>query len=159
MWNSARAHHCRRRRLECAEPRACEGADSLPRCRQAAWWCLVCSGLPLSLNRRQRNLQARGIPALVPSLPSRSLTARWDYHQEAELGQGNFSRVYRAVHRLTGMAYAVKTNRSPIATLQARNTWLNVSSRVEGKGYGKGALPGAASLCRRWGAGALWRGV
>ncbi|EFJ41915.1 wee1 kinase-like protein [Volvox carteri f. nagariensis] len=49
----------------------------------------------------------------------------WDYHQEAELGHGNFSKVYRAVHRLTGVPFAVKTNRSPITTLQARNMWLN----------------------------------
>ncbi|GLC77231.1 hypothetical protein PLESTF_001901600 [Pleodorina starrii] len=49
----------------------------------------------------------------------------WDYHQEVELGHGNFSKVYRAVHRLTGVAFAVKTNRSPITTLQARNMWLN----------------------------------
>ncbi|GLC77229.1 hypothetical protein PLESTF_001901400 [Pleodorina starrii] len=51
--------------------------------------------------------------------------SRWDYHQEVELGHGNFSKVYRAVHRLTGVAFAVKTNRSPITTLQARNMWLN----------------------------------
>ncbi|GIL84972.1 hypothetical protein Vretimale_9794 [Volvox reticuliferus] len=49
----------------------------------------------------------------------------WDYHQEAELGHGNFSKVYRAVHRLTGVPFAIKTNRSPITTLQARNMWLN----------------------------------
>ncbi|KXZ53818.1 WEE1 protein [Gonium pectorale] len=49
----------------------------------------------------------------------------WDYHQEAELGHGNFSKVYRSVHRLTGVAYAIKTNRNPIMTLQARNMWLN----------------------------------
>ncbi|KAG2434370.1 hypothetical protein HYH02_012385 [Chlamydomonas schloesseri] len=49
----------------------------------------------------------------------------WDYHQEAELGHGNFSKVYKAVHRLTGIAYAVKTNKVPITTLQARNMWLN----------------------------------
>ncbi|GFR51461.1 hypothetical protein Agub_g13870 [Astrephomene gubernaculifera] len=49
----------------------------------------------------------------------------WDYHQEAEMGHGNFSKVYRAVHRLTGVAYAIKTNRIPITTLQMRNMWLN----------------------------------
>lgn len=59
----------------------------------------------------------------------------WDYHQESELGHGNFSKVHRAVHRLTGVAYAVKTNRHPITTLQARNMWLNVSSILRRKGF------------------------
>ncbi|PNH09824.1 Wee1-like protein kinase [Tetrabaena socialis] len=49
----------------------------------------------------------------------------WDYHPDAELGHGNFSKVFRAIHRLTGVAFAMKTNRSPITTLQARNMWLN----------------------------------
>ncbi|GIL67360.1 hypothetical protein Vafri_20756 [Volvox africanus] len=59
---------------------------------------------------------------LKPECYSRVL---WDYHQEVELGHGNFSKVYRAVHRLTGVPFAIKTNRSPITTLQARNMWLN----------------------------------
>lgn len=49
----------------------------------------------------------------------------WDYLVEAELGHGNFSKVYRAVHRLTGTAFAIKTNKQPIHTLALRNQWLN----------------------------------
>ncbi len=58
---------------------------------------------------------------------------RWDYNLETELGHGNFSRVYRVTHRLTGLPYAVKTNRTPIQTLQARNMWLNVSGGAFGR--------------------------
>lgn len=64
---------------------------------------------------------------MLDSCQAAPTSHRWDYHQEAELGHGNFSKVYKAVHRLTGIAYAVKTNKVPITTLQARNMWLNVS--------------------------------
>jgi hypothetical protein len=66
--------------------------------------------------------------------PRRVLLHRWNYHKERELGHGNFSRVYRVVHRLSACAFAMKTNREPICTLQSRNTWLNVSAQLHGCG-------------------------
>lgn len=62
-------------------------------------------------------------PSLLPPSPP---SPSWDYLKQAELGHGNFAKVFRVVHRLTGAAFAVKTNRHPIQTLTQRNQWLNV---------------------------------
>lgn len=43
------------------------------------------------------------------------------------LGHGNFSVVYKATQKVSGMTYAIKTNREPINSVPARNFWVNVS--------------------------------
>jgi serine/threonine protein kinase len=41
-----------------------------------------------------------------------------------EIGSGSFSRVYRATHRLSGLDYALKRTRTPLARDSERNRWL-----------------------------------
>jgi serine/threonine protein kinase len=57
-----------------------------------------------------------------------STLSRIDYKTEEKLGQGNFSEVYRVVHRMSGKRYAIKRSRRPIQSLADKNMWLAVSA-------------------------------
>lgn len=50
-----------------------------------------------------------------------------DYKMEDRLGTGNFSEVFRAVHRMSGKRYAIKRSRRAVQTLSDKNMWLAVS--------------------------------
>lgn len=41
-----------------------------------------------------------------------------------EIGCGNFSRVYRATHRLDGCEYAIKRTKRPVTEVAEKNQWL-----------------------------------
>lgn len=47
-----------------------------------------------------------------------------------EIGAGNFSKVFRARHRLDGCDYAIKRTKQPIASDHDRNRWLQVRARI-----------------------------
>ncbi|KAJ9530963.1 hypothetical protein QJQ45_028750 [Haematococcus lacustris] len=47
-----------------------------------------------------------------------------DYKQEEKLGHGNFSDVFRVVHRMSGKRYALKRSRRPVQGLIDKNMWL-----------------------------------
>ncbi len=58
--------------------------------------------------------------------PNRPTADRWEYKLEKELGHGNFSHVWRAVHRMSGKAYAIKKSKKPVTSLAEKNQWLAV---------------------------------
>lgn len=47
--------------------------------------------------------------------------------ERTEMGSGNFSKVFRAKHRLDGNSYAIKRTKQSITSDQDRNRWLQAS--------------------------------
>jgi len=57
-------------------------------------------------------------------MPPRHSRLSWDYKVESTIGHGNFSTVYRAVHRQSGKSYAIKRSKKPLLTVADKNAWL-----------------------------------
>ena len=49
-----------------------------------------------------------------------------EFKDVKEIGSGSFSKVYRALHRIDGMEYAIKRTKHPASSDSERNSWLQV---------------------------------
>lgn len=53
-------------------------------------------------------------------------TCSWEYKVDKEIGHGNFSTVFRVIHRQCGKQYAIKKSKRPIQSAAEKNVWLAV---------------------------------
>ncbi len=71
-------------------------------------------------------LSAYPAPSNLCTHPLTSMSSREYQVENKEIGHGNFSTVYRAVHKQCGKAYAIKRSKRPLHDANDLQAWIEV---------------------------------